>query len=79
MQDATPCPAIDASGDEIAFWLYSSGSTGQHKGVRHVHSALRATADTYGAQVLGIREEDVVYSVAKVFFAYGMGNAMIAN
>ncbi|PCH96438.1 MAG: 4-hydroxybenzoate--CoA ligase [Rhodobacteraceae bacterium] len=77
MQDATPCPAIDASGDEIAFWLYSSGSTGQPKGVRHVHSALRATADTYGAQVLGIREEDVVYSVAKVFFAYGMGNAMI--
>lgn len=77
MQDAAPCPAIDASGDEIAFWLYSSGSTGQPKGVRHVHSALRATADTYGAQVLGIREDDVVYSVAKVFFAYGMGNAMI--
>lgn len=41
-----------------------------------MHGALKATADTYGAQVLGIREDDVVYSVAKIFFAYGLGNAM---
>lgn len=64
------------SADECAFWLYSSGSTGQPKGVRHVHSSLKSTADTYGAKVLGIRPDDVVFSVAKMFFAYGLGNAM---
>lgn len=69
-------PTMAVSSDEVAFWLYSSGSTGQPKGVAHVHSALRATADTYGAQVLGIREEDSVLSAAKFFFAYGLGNAM---
>ncbi|MBD1548645.1 benzoate-CoA ligase family protein [Roseibium aggregatum] len=67
---------IDVSSDECAFWLYSSGSTGQPKGVRHVHGNLKFTADTYGAQVLGIAHDDIVYSVAKLFFAYGLGNAM---
>ncbi len=67
---------VDVSADDTAFWLYSSGSTGEPKGVRHVHSALRATSDTYGAQVLGIREEDTIFSAAKLFFAYGMGNGM---
>ena len=75
-QDAPIAEAVEAHEDEMAFWLYSSGSTGQPKGVRHVHSSLKATSDTFGAQVLGIREEDVVYSVAKIFFAYGLGNAM---
>jgi len=69
-------PAIEVVEDESAFWLYSSGSTGLPKGVRHVHSSLKATADTYGDQVLGIRADDVVYSAAKFFFAYGLGNAM---
>jgi 4-hydroxybenzoate-CoA ligase len=73
---ATPAEPVEASEDEIAFWLYSSGSTGRPKGVRHVHGSLKATADTYGAQVLEIAEDDVVYSVAKIFFAYGLGNAM---
>ncbi len=65
-----------ASPDECAFWLYSSGSTGQPKGVRHAHASLKYTADTFGAQILGIAPDDLVYSAAKLFFAYGLGNAM---
>ena len=67
---------VTVTADEVAFWLYSSGSTGDPKGVRHVHASLKGTADTYAAQVLGIREDDVVFSAAKLFFAYGLGNAM---
>ncbi len=74
--DAAPMATVAVSPDSCAFWLYSSGSTGQPKGVRHVHSALRACAETYGAKVLGIRQEDVVLSAAKIFFAYGLGNSV---
>jgi 4-hydroxybenzoate-CoA ligase len=73
---APQVPAVACGPDEAAFWLYSSGSTGQPKGVRHVHAALRATADTYAAQVLGIEAGDTVFSAAKLFFAYGLGNGM---
>ena len=62
--------------DDIAFWLYSSGSTGAPKGARHVHSSLMETARLFGQGVLGIREDDVVHSAAKFFFAYGLGNAL---
>ena len=62
--------------DETAFWLYSSGSTGRPKGVRHLHGSPIQTAKLFGQDVLGIGEEDVVFSAAKLFFAYGLGNAM---
>jgi benzoate-CoA ligase family protein len=62
--------------DDICFWLYTSGSTGQPKGAVHVHANLRLTADLYGGPILGLTENDLVYSVAKLFFAYGLGNAM---
>ncbi len=76
LAQSAPQPLVQASADETAFWLYSSGSTGAPKGVRHVHSSLQATADTYGAQVLGITADDTILSAAKLFFAYGMGNGM---
>jgi 4-hydroxybenzoate-CoA ligase len=69
-------PTAVTPADETAFWLYSSGSTGAPKGVRHVHGSLRATAETYGAQVLEIRANDVMFSAAKAFHAYGLGNSM---
>jgi benzoate-CoA ligase family protein len=62
--------------DDVAFWLYSSGSTGQPKGVKHLHSSMMYTAKLYGQPVLGIREDDVVFSAAKLFFAYGLGNGI---
>jgi len=72
-------PAFDAaptSCDDACFWLYSSGSTGTPKGTVHVHASLVATAELYGRAVLGIREHDVVFSAAKLFFAYGLGNSL---
>jgi benzoate-CoA ligase len=62
--------------DDMAFWLYTSGSTGKPKGAVHVHASLKLTANLYGTPVAGLKESDVCYSVAKLFFAYGLGNAM---
>ncbi len=62
--------------DDMCFWLYSSGSTGAPKGTVHLHSHLVATAELYAKPILGIRESDVVFSAAKLFFAYGLGNAL---
>ncbi|MCX8097518.1 MAG: benzoate-CoA ligase family protein [Casimicrobiaceae bacterium] len=64
------------SADEPAFWLYSSGSTGRPKGTVHTHANLFWTAELYGKAVLGLREEDLCFSAAKLFFAYGLGNAL---
>jgi benzoate-CoA ligase len=68
--------AAPTTRDDMCFWLYSSGSTGAPKGTVHLHSHLIATADLYAKPILGIRESDVVFSAAKLFFAYGLGNAL---
>jgi benzoate-CoA ligase len=62
--------------DEAAFWLYSSGSTGRPKGTVHSHANPYWTAELYGRGVLGLHESDVCFSAAKLFFAYGLGNAL---
>ncbi|MGH8676999.1 MAG: benzoate-CoA ligase family protein, partial [Burkholderiales bacterium] len=62
--------------DDVCFWLYSSGSTGTPKGAVHIHSSLIQTAELYARPILGIRETDVVFSAAKLFFAYGLGNSL---
>jgi benzoate-CoA ligase len=67
--------AADTSRDDAAFWLYSSGSTGFPKGAVHLHHDMVICAETYAKQVLGIRPDDRVFSAAKLFFAYGLGNA----
>lgn len=68
-------PAPTASGDDC-FWLYSSGSTGRPKGVVHAHRDMVVTSQLFGVDVLGAGAGDVSFSAAKLFFAYGLGNAM---
>ncbi|PIF75974.1 benzoate-CoA ligase [Variovorax sp. 54] len=70
-----PAPAPTAS-DDPGFWLYSSGSTGKPKGTVHTHANLWWTAELYGKPVLGLTEDDVCFSAAKMYFAYGLGNAL---
>ena len=67
---------VPTTPDDVAFWLYSSGSTGTPKGAVHLHGHLMRTAALYAQGVLGIRPDDVVFSAAKLFFAYGLGNAL---
>jgi benzoate-CoA ligase len=75
-----PAPLLarpaDTARDDTAFWLYTSGSTGRPKGAMHRHGSLRLTANLYGMGTAGYREDDVILSVAKQFFAYGLGNAL---
>jgi len=68
--------AAPTTADDAAFWLYSSGSTGAPKGTVHIHSSLVTTAELYAQPTLNLTEGDVVYSAAKLFFAYGLGNAL---
>jgi benzoate-CoA ligase len=68
-------PAL-TSPDEACFWLYSSGSTGNPKGTVHVHGSMIQTAENYARAVLQINADDVIFSAAKLFFAYGLGNSL---
>ena len=62
--------------DDMCFWLYTSGSTGKPKAAVHTHADLTLTDELYARPILGITANDVCYSVAKLFFAYGLGNAL---
>lgn len=74
---ATPATtAVQTHRDDVAFWLYTSGSTGRPKGAMHLHSSMRLTANLYALGCAGYRESDVILSIAKQFFAYGLGNAL---
>ncbi len=73
--EPTPFAAATMS-DEVAFWMYTSGSTGDPKAVKHVHTSLMAVARLMGQGVIGIGADDVAFSAAKLSFSYGLGNAM---
>lgn len=68
--------AVDTHRDEMAFWMYSSGSTGRPKGIVHLQHDMAYTAQSYAKHVLDIREDDICFSVPKIFFAYGFGNSL---
>src|SRR5580693_2086614 len=67
----------DSTADSPAFWLYTSGTTGDPKGAMHRHGSIPVVCETYGQQVLGIRPDDRCLSAAKAFFAYGLGNSLL--
>jgi benzoate-CoA ligase len=66
----------DTSRDDACFWLYSSGTTGFPKGVVHLQHDMRYVVENYARPVLHLEESDVMFSVAKLYFAYGLGNAL---
>ncbi len=72
----TDLAPVAAGAEDDCFWLYSSGSTGSPKGTVHRQRDMVVTSQCYGVEILGIREEDVCFSAAKLFFAYGLGNGM---
>jgi benzoate-CoA ligase family protein len=69
-------PCAETSADEPAFWLYTSGSTGSPKGVIHLHQSMMVCAERYGRAILDLHQDDITYSVAKMPFAYGLGNTL---
>ena len=74
---ATPLASVAVTdGDDPAFWLLSSGTTGRPKGVVHLHRSVPCVCATYGQEVLGITERDVCYATSKMFFAYGLGASL---
>lgn len=77
IESNSPAAESAATGaDDPAFWLYSSGSTGRPKAAVHTHANPYWTAELYGKGVLGLTEQDVCFSAAKLYFAYGLGNGL---
>jgi len=76
-RETSPITAYAATHrDAFAFFLYSSGTTGEPKGVVHLHHDMWVCARTYAEHILQIRPDDRTFSVAKLFFAYGLGNGL---
>lgn len=75
-RDNTPLPVHPTGSGDDALWLYTSGTTGRSKAAIHLHGDVRAVCETYARSVLSIGAEDVCYSVPKLFFAFGLGNAL---
>lgn len=76
LASASPVEFVNTAPDDPGFWLYSSGSTGKPKGTVHTHANPYWTAELYAKPVLDIKEQDVCFSAAKLFFAYGLGNGL---
>jgi benzoate-CoA ligase family protein len=75
-QRAEPAAPYGTWFDSPGFWLYTSGTTGTPKAAMHRHGSIARVCETYAHQVLGITPGDRCYSVAKLFFAYGIGNSL---
>lgn len=77
LEEASPnLEAVATAALDDCFWLYSSGSTGDPKGAIHRHRDMVVASQRYGVETLGAMEDDVFFSAAKLFFAYGLGNGM---
>jgi benzoate-CoA ligase family protein len=74
MPEALEC--ADTGPDDMAFWMYSSGSTGRPKGVVHVHHDMFYTEQSYARHILKLTSDDIVFSIPKMYFAYGFGNSI---
>lgn len=73
---STSLECADTGPEDMAFWMYSSGSTGKPKGIVHLHHDMAYTQQSFGKNILKLQADDICFSVPKIFFAYGFGNAL---